>query len=225
MISAMRWLAAVIALAGCHSAHPSLSMPETTQRLLVGASIDFSGAWEAQCAPDDGILGAHHPHYHSCNEKPFKMTVECSGPCDAKVHENELHFWQASVTFPQPGDIRVHAVLTRTDTGDTFDREGRFVVSWPARVDLFCTTGYVHEPCSKGVDARDPLVYPSLEGGTGPTPLLRINGKPVPTYDKGVSLADLFPEARTERGGVAPGVYEVEVAVGPVRGQWHVVAR
>lgn len=219
----------LVAVGACyyHHVRANIGMPAQRDVEFVGATYDIHSSWEAACSDNDNILtGAHHPTYYGCKEKPYTMTVECSGPCQKEVLQDSLKNWTARITFTQPGRIRVHAVLTRTDNGDTFDQEGEFDVVWPDRVELYCSKGYVSETCEKGVDAADPLIFPELAGkGATPTPLLTINGKPHPVYDHGVSLAEVFPEAKTERGGVQPGVYDVEVAVGPVHGRWHVVAR
>ena len=237
----MRRLLATIVLAGCADRSmafkPTLSEfspPEIGGgRALVGERFALGGWWNnGDChlyhTPGDGSFSnliAKNPHATTdgswgtaCGELSVHIRVSCFAPCTL-THEHE-RTW---VTPTVVGPFAVRATLSRDDTGEVYTQDFNYDVVAADRLELDCDG----EECGpEGVRAAQPMVGARLNAGGHElyaAQLLRINGRVLD--HRSISLAELFPDARTADGGVTHGTYAVTVSFLDREVKYQVLAR
>jgi len=229
----MRHALFVIGLAACHPIHPwtSLSYVDEGQSLVVGATVEAFSNWTARCQTKGGFWSDSDPEFSSCHEKPVRLEVTCTGPCAVERPMVEDHDTaRIAVRALAPGRVVVEAKSTRLDKHKTQVKRFALDVLPPQRLGLECTDKYdAFEICSPvGVPATRPWVRPQVfvQNEEQKRVTVRVNGQPrdVGRSMSALSLADLYPDARTE-GGIAPGVYLVELELAGMVERFQVTAR
>ena len=207
---------------------------------MLGAKIAVYAEWQANCtdwsAVFDNMTSRDHDRdeTEACKQKPFEIAVTCSSPCDQSGGEPRAVGTTTITVVPRElGPLTLTATSTRSDTGQVKRVTlPEILVVLPDRLELRCfpAPGSSDAPCGpEGVPASDPSLRPvvHVDDTTEMTTALRINGAPLPAafaHTGRVSLAELFPDQRVG-AGVAPGTYEVALAVGTLTERWQVVAR
>jgi hypothetical protein len=234
----MKYLFALLLVGCAHGvAHPQLD-PSAQGAVLFGDPIVIHGWWtSSDChrhyssgQSGDGwvALFAMEPKHPGtsgswqvdCGELASHIKVECSEACDV----GHPISGGLSILEKQPGPIDVRATVTRDDTGEAHVEVFHYVVAMPDEVQLACGSS---SPCGPdGIDAAHPIVRPYVMTPVphGAVELLRVNGRPPHAHDE-ISLADLYPEARTSDGGIEPGSYRVVVSFLDMSSTFQVVAR
>ena len=168
----------------------------------------------------------------TCRTAPHEIAAVCDRACRFDPQA-------ATVTPLATGPATIHATMTNLETHAAITRDLAIDVVMPGRLDLECTDFVAarteHQACrERGVDAAHPVVHPvaylsdAAFGAPGiAAALLRVNGRPL-RAGGGISLVELFPEARAQLGdvvGVVPGDYRVVVSFGDMRSAFVVSAR
>jgi len=229
----MRHALLVISLAACHPIHPwtTLAYHDDGQPLVVGATVEALANWTARCQTKGGFWSDSDPEYTECHVKPVRLEVTCTGPCAVERPMVEDHdSARIAVKALAPGRVVVEAKSTRLDKHKTQVKRFELDVMPPQRLGLECTDKYDGwDACSPvGVPATKPWVRPHIlvRNEEQKRVTVRVNGVPrgVGRSMSALSLAELYPDAKTE-GGIAPGVYLVELELAGMVERFQVTAR
>lgn len=223
-------LSSLLAAAACASqARPKTTLDADTT--VPGAEVTIRGSWSKTCGRHTGSsLKSGADVDVDCQHAPIRVQVEC-GPCEVvgpAVQETSTEF-SARVVPLQLGQLVVKVTQTRTDTGEQHVEHRTIDVIPPASFGYHCMSEGSSYGCSE-VQASEPIIRPVIATSqarlAGYSRFLRINGKPVPQSVEltGISLAELFPDARVGEG-IAPGTYPVELSLGARVERFAIIAR
>lgn len=207
-------------VSGCHTLDPRPPRGGFPS-MLVGAPIDERVSAEPSCR-EPGLLDGKGTVV-VCEPAPhLTAKVTCNLKCRTEHDPDDPS--HVTITPLEPGlfEYELSTVHGRyeQDAGG-----GRYQVYLPERIELWCgaKVGARADPsfwrCTEdGVPAAFPLVQPRLygKGANGARAVVTVNGRRVAMHADvdWFSLADVFPRRRVTGGGVTPGRYELELAVG-----------
>ncbi|HUS26936.1 MAG TPA: hypothetical protein VMZ53_00450 [Kofleriaceae bacterium] len=234
-----RWLLPIVvgACVGPPPREPYVVAPDTSvvERVVVGASVEMATTAYGGCRVTTHVVGVDLGTSHSskdwtglglkresevvgCHDQGVEAKVFCSprDMCEMATDEDQgTGAASIPVRLAKLGSVKATLEVNNLETGNHTTTVRRFEVIPPTQIRVQCMTpALAWGSCDAGMSAAKPLlrVMLLLDGKPVRSSLLRVNGHAATSsssFTIGQSLEPILGSSP-----IAPGTYELDVAVG-----------